>query len=165
MTGAFAVSKIIKKQQNCYCHFIVYLHANSWKSVENKMLIIQKYSILYSPCHPCLNYRILLVDHLIHTIVRSSWVASPSGITNMFTASTAGRQAALKTVRVSLARPSWQPAFAFYIILYIYSNSALPFLSSPSYRLSGLFLPSPVGFPDANLDCRAWFRRFEVHFL
>ena len=32
------------------------------------MLIIQKYSILYSPCHPCLNYRLPLVDHLIHTI-------------------------------------------------------------------------------------------------
>lgn len=35
----------------------------------------------------------------------------------------------------------------------------------PSYRLSVPFLPSPVGFPDANLDCRAGFRHFEVHFL
>lgn len=40
-------------------------------------------------------------------------------------------------------------------------DSGIPILypAEPSflfyYRSSGSFLPSPVGFPDANLDCRA----------
>ncbi|HRL83955.1 hypothetical protein KSX67_16885 [Bacteroides uniformis] len=33
--------------------------------------------------------------------------------------------------------------------------SVSSFLSFPSYSFSGSFLSSPVGFPDAKVDCRA----------
>ncbi|WP_290080909.1 hypothetical protein, partial [Bacteroides acidifaciens] len=34
-------------------------------------------------------------------------------------------------------------------------KAAFPFLSIPLTACPVSFLPSPVGFPDANLDCRA----------